>query len=420
MSAEYTWDQLIADHEREIAFQEKYIVIPTFQAKILVEETLPILRKAQEKVFKKEHQRGIRTNVSQIEIIYPYLLQKAGLVSEDLPEWAVSERVNEAVILGQVLHRADSIYSVALNGIKGNLLRSYLPTYSKEELDRIDFAVRDIHIPEDADQETVRDKMITAWARYRNQLRPPRAANLPLPGFGIVDPRKERAFEQSSEIDKQAYALAEAWAREAVKPTPITWEFQRGGSVINQREVLAAIKFMGPNLQFIAKFDSIVRRRPTEGKKTSGKVRAQIVDLKTGSRETSSGLHAEIQKRQAQVMRVMVERFTSKYLTRFKSLKPRDYAFVMKAMHDSRALKGRVHLAGYRYFDQTTGQMGLNKVGFANEKDRKDFNLWLSWYGTMIHYYEDEVRDLISRKPNYKLGSIDFPEDGLKRLYKDN
>jgi hypothetical protein len=38
----------------------------------------------------------------------------------------------------------------------------------------------------------------------------------------------------------------------------------------------------------------------------------------------------------------------------------------------------------------------------------------------MMHYYRYEVKDLISRKPNYKLSGIELSEEALERLYKDN
>ena len=356
-----TWEELVEEHEKEVAFQNKYFFLPTFRAKALIEETRPILREGQEIISKEGVSKGVRTNISQMEIIYPFLLKKAGLVSEELPQWAVTEKINKGAITGEMLHKADAIFSVALHGIRGRLLSSYLHTFEEEDVGRIDHALSDIHIPLDADEEEIAAKLKIAWSRYRSILQEKEAVNLTLPNFGMVDPRAERRYKESFEIDEAANTLAEAWAKEAVKTNPMTWEFQRSESeeVINQREVLAAIKFMGPNLQFIARLDSTVRLKPTsdeeaEKKRKGGKVTSQVVDLKSGIQTIGSSLDAEIKNRQAQVMRVMTECFTAKYLTNYKSLAHKGSAFPMKANHDSRAGGKRVDLAGYRHIDLKT------------------------------------------------------------------
>lgn len=419
-----TWEELTAKNDRMVAFQERYLVIPTFRAKQLVDETLPVLRKGQEIVYKEGATRGARTNISQIEVIYPFLLKKAGFIKEDLPEWAVRESLSKGAIVGQVLHKADAIFSVSLHGIRGKLLNSYLHSFEEEDIGRIAFALREIHIPRDADEEEIATKLKIAWSRYRSIYVEESALNVPLPNFGMVDPREERRFRKSLEVDETVNLLAEAWAKEAVRPEPMTWEFERrvGEEVINQREVMIAVKFNGPNIQFLACLDSVSRKRPTTNvaekrKRASGKVKSQHVDFKSGSREVGSALDAEIGKRQAQVMRIITEMFTARYLRNYKSLGHKDSAFAMRAMHDSRAGEDRVDLAGYRNLDKETGEMTFEKVGFKDDEERKDAELWLSWYGSMIHCYRDEIRELIARNPNYKLSGVEFSAGVLANLY---
>lgn len=422
-----TWEELVEEHEREVAFQDKYFLIPTFRAKDLVEETMPILRRGQDLISKEGAIPGIRTNISQMEIIYPFLLEKAGLLKEEPPEWAVTESLNKAAIVGQQMHKADAIFSVALHGIRGPLLKSYLPSFEDEDVGRIDHALRYINIPKDADEEEVATQLKIAWSRYKSIYVEEEVVNLAFPGFGMVDPRKKRKFEKSLEIDRAVNDLAEVWAKEIVSPRPITWEFERpdGEEIVNQREVLSPIKFMGPNIQLIARFDSVARRRPTtdldaEKKKATGKVRSQHIDFKTGTSEASSSLDAEIKRRQAQVMRVMIEKFTVRYLTDFKSLRKTDGAFAMRAKHDTKKGMDRVALSGNRYVDLEEKTMRLETFDFKDDAEREDFNIWFAWYGSMIHYFKSDIRALIKRKPKYRLSGAELSGRFSERLYLGN
>lgn len=420
MSAEYTWEQLVADHERDVSFQDKYLLIPTFDAKVLVEETLPILRKGQEVLQSEKLPRtGIRTNISQIEIVYPFLLQKAGLLKDDLPTWAVTGEVQEERIIGEELHKADAIFSIVVQGIKDpRLMQSYLPEYSDEEIDRISYAVSDVSISPNASQQQIYDALFIAWGRYRNIITKKEDLAIPLPGMGFVDPLAEERFRKSLEIDKRVDVLIEAWTKELTRLKPATWEFEIHGKedeeeVVNQREIMAIVKFVGPNLQFVSRLDSVARKR-----KKSEKVKSQHVDFKTGNNAASSTLDAEVKKRQSQVMRNITERFTSKYMTNFRSLVPRDKAFVMRARHDSKAFD-RVDICAYRYLDRDKKEFRVETVEFG-EEERADYELWLSWYGSMMHYFRSDVKKLIRQNPGYKLPQISISEERLAEFYRDN
>lgn len=427
MTAEYTWEMLVADHDRDVAFQEKYIYIPTFDAKVLMEKSEPVLRKAWEVARKETPQPGMRTTISQMEIVYPFLLQKIGLISSDIPEWAVGETVNKGSIIGTELHKADAIFSMVVQGIKGhNLLRSYLPSYSDEEMDAIAYAVGDVDVNKEMTRQGLIDSLVVAWSRYRNLILPKKYKDTPLPGLGIVDPREEDMFSQSLEVGEKVIVLAEAWARELLDPNPLTWEFVRRSDtqIVTQREVLAAIKFIGPNLQFIIRFDSLSRMR-----RKSDKVKSQQIDLKTGAQKVTSPLDAEIKKRQAQIMRVAAEKFTVKYMTKFRNLIPRDNAFVMRTFHDKEKGSERVDLSAYRYIDLETGQMHIEPVTFLKEKNehgeevkrgREEFNSWLVWYGTLMHHFRSEIRELLRRSPNYKLSKVDVSDEDLKKFTGKN
>lgn len=431
-------DEYFGPREEE-AIQSEFIVLEPHGDKQLVEGTTPVVKQREKRVGKEER-GGTATNITQVETIYPALLEICKITQEPIP---LRERertgFSKPAVIGEQLHIADAIFSITLHQIKGNLVDSYLPSYEESELERIKIAVEDIEISRLAGEEEIRDALMIAWGRYRNLHVPEdqrEYEDSPLPGFGLPDPREKDKFIRSQEIDEYAAKLAEAWAREAVKDEPMTWEFERDPEkIINQREVSVSIKFKDPNLQVRGRFDSTSRRVK------SGKVRVQSIDLKTGRRigeRELSPFEEEIRKRQSQLMFVMAERFTTRFMREFESLKPQRI-YPMTTQHDSDAFEGRIALAGERYFDIETGDMWIEEIDLppkiiVEEEDedgkkkkrevvneeRVDFNKWLSWYGSKINLYKDEIREILSRSPDYNLAAIEVDMEKLEEEYKDN
>jgi hypothetical protein len=397
-------DKFLGPRYEQVVLQERFHILPTFQAKTLIEGTLPILSRWQEIIRKKPELRGVRTNISQIEIIYPWLLHRTGLISEPLPEYGVKEGVNEASLTGILLHEVDGIYNAISRGITGDRVRMFFPTYKDEQILPIKEATSGLRLENGMKREDIEEVLIEAWKRYREKVIPIQVKELTLPGFGVAGPKEEEEFIEGPVVNQKAISLAAAWAREIAKEAkrPLTWEFANRG--ITQREVLVALNLIGQKIQFIGKLDSVSRRIDHR------KVSSQFIDLKTGKSEFKSRMDQEIHKRQAQTMEVMAERFTAEYLLDYESLQPRREAFFVRTYHDSTAYRGRVNLVAFRYVDKQMGKMWLERARMT-DWDRKDFNLWFSWYGSMRHIYRDEIDDLIKKNKHYMLAEIEVPDD---------
>lgn len=391
-------DKFFGPRDEQVVRQGKFMILPNFAVKRLLEGTRDKLALVQEIIHKEGPPKGFRTNISQIETIYPWLLQKEGFLEGPLPQWQKSYEINKPALEGTALHDADALFSVVTHGVEGPGVRYFLPNQKQAQVDRVRKTVSQVKLNDFSREDIVRDTLIRAWDNYKFQELPETNENIPLPGFGVVDSREEYQYMQSSSVDARIAQLASAWAREiAGNRRPMSWEFQRGS--LTQREVLIVLNLEGPNLQFVGKLDSISRRKP------GGKVSSQVLDLKTGKSDYSSALEQEVRRRQGQMMLIMAERFTARYLVEFKNLEPRSEAFFVSTYHDSMAYEDRVHLAGFRYLDKNTGEMKLERISMT-EEERKDFAKWLSWYGSMIHLHREELRALLRKRPNYKLPDV--------------
>jgi hypothetical protein len=73
----------------------------------------------------------------------------------------------------------------------------------------------------------------------------------------------------------------------------------------------------------------------------------------------------------------------------------------------------------YIFIPTFVAKVLVEEVLFPEDK-RDEFNVWLSWYGSMMHYYREEIRGLLRKKPSYKLSGINIPEKTLEKLYRQN
>lgn len=384
--------------ERQVAFA----TLPVFSAMELIEATKPVLLVCENNVNPEKYIPATRTTISQLETIYPWILEKEGLLDRPLPVNEAGNGLNKDLIIGEKLHSADLLFSLIVQGVRGaDELRKVLPTLSQQEIEKYDMAVNDIGADKLGGEADIVDRMLHAWGKYhRLKDNSFYATNLTLAGFGVPDPKEVEEIYYGDEVDKLGMGLAKAWAREAVKNKPMSWEFVQGA--FSQREVQIGVKFIVPNLQFIGRLDSITRLLRGNKKEL---VKSQIVDFKTGRNSRDyTGLEGEIKKRQEQVMQVMVERFTGKFLKGF-NLEAERKIFAFTTHHESRASVKRLDKAGYRWFDKQTGMMEFKEFRMTDE-ERKDFNLWLIWYGQAVGKHKEEIHKILRRKIRYDLRGL--------------
>lgn len=401
MSVESELDKVFSS-KAELPVQEKFIEQPVFSSLFLIENTLPIFKKGIEIIQRGPRQPGFQTNVTQIEFLYPWILQKIGLIKMPLPEKGPFSPIDAATVLGDKLHRADILFNLIVDRIHPLEVASRLPNHPPQEIARFQAAIEGLELTNKKDKNEIEERLVEAWRKFHNQRGFFGPSDVPLPGFGFISPQVQEEVFYGENVYQLGILLAKAWADHSTRPEPISWEFVT--DAFTQREVLTAMNFDLPKIQFIARLDSISRFR-----KTKGKVDSQIVDLKTGKKVEQGGLAKDVEIRQAQVTRVIAERFTARYLRGKRSLVPRDTAFYCRADHRNRAFLERVDMAGYRRFNKDTGTMEIEPIEMT-ESDRREFEDWFTWYGAMIHYFRADMEKLRRQKIQYDLTGISFSE----------
>lgn len=387
--------------------QVRFSPIPAFSAHELFEKTAEKMAFFNEIVNAHEEEipKATRTNVSQMEVIYPWLLYKSGQIGD------IKERANDpgeyeqkAAIFGEKLHMADILFSIIEQDIRGvGAISQMMPTASEELVAKLDEATALVKRGKVVSPEDLETRHNHAWTNFHMGRRDLLDAhyNYNLPGFGMVDEGLRREILYSDELGDVGAMLAKARAKEYFNEEPMTWEFRT--DVLTQREVLVSIKFTAPNLQFNVRFDSVTRILVD---KKRGKVKAQSVDLKTGKRRTQNefwNLADEINLRQVQVSQVMGEAFTARFLRGYKSLETKEGIFPMRANHAAKNRSKRLDKVGFRWFDKKTGEMEFEELKMT-EGEREDFNQWFTWYGNMVNLHKEEIKRLIKRKPRFDLG----------------
>lgn len=343
---------------------------------------------------------GTRTNVSEIEVIYPWLLGKLGIIDKPLVEQPPWED-KTSVIIGTKLHNADVLFTLLISGLRDRFLKGLLPTMTDGEVGHFAKVLSGIDSKKYQTKEELTSVLSEAWKNYHSDLdafKPVTKISvqaIPMPGFGLEDPKQSREIYFSREVLQMGNLLAEAWAEQYFSENPLGWEFSPKN--LTQREVLTSVTFKPVGLTFIARFDSISRKLFS-----NKKVQSQITDLKTGHQIPKKGLAYEIMIRQQQVMQIMAERFTAKYLRNFKNLEIDKGIFRMSADHTNNASMERTNQVAYRWFDKKEGNMTLEKCQM-DEEARLDFYKWFTWYGLMINRYKSEVRKLLNSKVQYDL-----------------
>ncbi len=381
------------NRKERLARQKEFRSLPTFVEK----DDKPAIRET-EKVMRKERKKAIATNLSSMEVLIPWLYEKAGLIEGDLVGVDRGSHVEKLSIVGQELHEAESLFSVVLQKDNGLYAHEVLPTSDDELVLRIEKASNGFIVKQNDDKETIRENLMHAWQRFCDLSLKKGPENHTLPGFGIMGPLERENLEYNEEVKALGNRLAARWAEEVSKERPMSWEFRK--NTLTQREVLIAVKFDLANLMFRSRLDSVSRIIDNHGL-----VRAQVIDLKTGQKQERVGLRAEIDRRQKQLIQVLLEEFTVSYLLNFKNLESNKGIFYLKTQEGVRRQSDRLHMMGYRYFDKNTGELELDRFKM-NDKERQEFDDWLRWYGEMMHIYEGDVRKLMKRDFWYDLSSV--------------
>ena len=133
MSLESDLDKFFGPRTEAVT-QKKWLLLPTFDAKTLAEETKPIFKEAQELIYKQPHFPGFQTTISQIEVIYPWLLQETKLLDRPLREKEYFDEADTATTIGDALHRVDILFNLITDRMPGRRVAEALPNRPPEEI----------------------------------------------------------------------------------------------------------------------------------------------------------------------------------------------------------------------------------------------------------------------------------------------
>lgn len=146
--------------QRQVAFA----TLPVFSAMELIEATRPALLVYENSVNPERYIPATRTTISQLETIYPWILEKEGLLDRFLPVNEAGNGLNKDLIIGEKLHSADLLFSLVIQGVRGaEELRKVLPTLSQQEIEKYDTAVDDIGADKLGGEADIVDRMLHAW-----------------------------------------------------------------------------------------------------------------------------------------------------------------------------------------------------------------------------------------------------------------
>jgi len=392
-------EEWFAERKKGNVFQNEFRERPAFVVQELFETSRADLQIYQRLVEQGKIKPGTRTNISEIEIIYPWLLEKYGKINKLVEKVRSGENSQKASLFGDKLHRADTLFSIVTQGYMGQSIWEVLPTAKKNEIERYDEATCRLSYGKIKSKEDMAERLGLAWTAYHLDPEVYKVSSQEvLPGFGVQSNHEKKDIFYSKEIHAMGAKLAESWIEEYFSDDPLTWEFRK--DAFSQREITISLRFSVSALTFNGRLDGVTRLLRDKKKR---KMSAQIIDLKTGNKTKKTGIEAEILKRQQQVMQIMAERFTGKFLKGFNSLKPnKPGIFTMSVVNSGRVFDERLNLAGYRRLDKETGKMTLEPF-LMTEEDRKEFDSWIIWYGNMVNLHKEEIKKLKKRKPDWDL-----------------
>jgi len=393
-------DEWLENRRKYKPTQRAFFALPKFAVSPLqdaADQNREVIR-YRETLVSGERVPGTATSISDLEIIYPFLLHLLNRL-ENLQETHSnnSPETGKASIFGEKLHHADTLFSIVTSGVRNGRISRLLPTTKEDILNALGNATSRIPTRAPRSQDELTTWLLSAWTNFHTLYRSHEPRAYTLPGFGVKSNGSELDIFLSEELGRAGAQLAYAWATQYFSDDPLTWEFEQG--IINQREVLVVASLPSCNLQIKARLDSVTRKRRDKKQKVS----AQIIDLKTGrAGRKTSGIEQEILRRQMQISHILAEHFTGKYLTGMHSLTPPERGAFPLIVNSRTKSSGRLNLAAYRRFDWQTGRLTLEPLTMSRD-ERNEFFDWLDWYGEMINAHKEEIKKLLRRRPRWDL-----------------
>lgn len=232
------------------AIQERWILQPTFAAKTLGEETKSIFKEGQEQLFKRTHIPGFQTTITQIEAIYPWLLEKTEVLDKLLREKEYFDEADTSTTIGDALHRADILFNLITARVPGRMVVGALPNYKPAEIARYQEVLEEVELPFDAGREELEEVLIKAWERFHGLQGFLPLGQLPLTtGLRFIDPTTKEEVFYGEKVREMGILLAKAWAHQATQAEPISWEFRP--DAVTQREAFRFSLKTGPSTRFM-------------------------------------------------------------------------------------------------------------------------------------------------------------------------
>lgn len=336
---------------------------------------------------------NIRINNSQIEVVYPWILNKLGYdVSVEETNWRFDE-ARTASTIGTKLHMAYTLFGAVDQLGAGLRLQDMFPSAKPSDLDSYAHALANVPRRRITSEDEYRETLFDVWDRFHSMREFVKAGTIPLQlGLGLRDPAKVARVWHGEQMYERGRLLAETFSWQRSHWDPRLWMYHRGVRTYYEMTVIAN---WNCGIQSIARLDSLtVKQSEKDETVTVG----QALDLKTGAEvDFDDPLFAEIRMRQSQHSeRITQWAVSGLFYTPHIASRGKGYPLPGKRQDHTAPYVNKntefnfITLGNGNWFD-------MDRVGAAGGAGG-NFNRWFTWLGQAAQAYEGEVRALLSQQ----------------------
>lgn len=331
------------------------------------------------------YQPSIQVRLSELEHLYPWLLNRYGVAHEPKRDYAFDES-QQATTVGIKLHHLDSLFdSLYAQMTNQQPVREIFPTLneSEEYIKTIQHIVdHTMTYMTDYSEEDIRAGLTHAWKMIHKNISSDAAGSLPM--FNDLDmnnPEAIQAYWNNPEIFQHGLPLIGAWTH-AIH-TQDGHHMMMNPEAKRYREVSMVLNLQC-GIQLQVRFDAVYVLRKGNDVFVSG------VDLKSAKELPSDPLGQEIFYRQGQLMKYVLEVFRRQFLLEH-DLEPMGKAYNMFSSHKSYST---YNMSPTRLFFRRFGIKEIPEWFLFEElrlekNERPEFIGWLDWFARALHTTED-------------------------------
>ncbi len=342
------------------------------------------------RIFKENPpQSGTRLSISQVEGALPWILKRLNY-DIDLPRPPSEKQLKksyESSVIGSALHEASVLYSLLLLKAKlpedqpvdvPTIAATCLPSYKEEKLSPFIRAVQETPDFHEISEDGAIVMLVDAWERFRKD---PELATVTdmdplIKTMDFKDHVRELDIRKSKEVREAGIHLAHYYANLAATPdSKIPW----------YSEVMVILNLRS-GLQITGRLDGL-----TPYKDENEEQKVQVTDLKTGRKKIDNLVASEVHKWQSEIMIVLSERFTAKYMKEGKLERQDEPFLLINIDHFSKTGNGMVNL-NYNWFDKETGDVEPEELAI---EDRSMFNEQLYFLSQAVNIFKPELKEYL-------------------------